>query len=148
MRLREDRWNKEEKKALKTEIEKLQKQQFILRMKTIGRVIVHYKKDQHLKPGDEDPNVKVDPHLDQVSKVAQRRAYREERESVAEQFYAKIRQILLGSDVMRLRAKLDLRKEMTRDFKDKYQRVAESYMKLKSDINVSRIQLKYIDSPR
>lgn len=90
-----------------------------------------------MKPGDEDPNVKVDPTLDQVSKVAQRRAYREERESVAEQFYAKIRQILLGSDVMRLRAKLDLRKEMTRDFKDKYQRVAEQYMKLKSDINVS-----------
>ena len=53
-------------------------------MKTIGRVIVHYKKDQHLKAGDEDPNVKVDPNLDQVSKVAQRRAYREERESVAE----------------------------------------------------------------
>ena len=48
---------------------------------------------------------------------------------------------------MRLRAKLDLRKEMTRDFKDKYQRVAEQYMKLKSDINVSRINRKYIDSP-
>ena len=40
---------------------------------------------------------------------------------------------------MKLRAKLELRKEMTRDFKDKYQRVAESYMKLKSDINVSQI---------
>jgi hypothetical protein len=30
---------------------------------------------------------------------------------------------------------------MTRDFKDKYQRVAEQYMKLKSDINVSGIHL-------
>jgi hypothetical protein len=40
MRQREDHWNKVEKKALKTEIEKLQKQQFILKMKTLGRVIV------------------------------------------------------------------------------------------------------------
>ena len=70
MRQREDHWNKVEKKALKTEIEKLQKQQFILKMKTLGRVIVQYKKDQHLKPSDEDPNVKIDPNLDQMSKIA------------------------------------------------------------------------------
>ena len=67
---REEKWKKEEKKAMKDEIEKLQKQQFILRMKTLGRVIVSYKKNHHLRPGDEDPNVKVDPNLDQMSKVA------------------------------------------------------------------------------
>ena len=67
---REEKWKKEEKKAMKDEIEKLQKQQFILRMKTLGRVIVSYKKNNHLRPGDEDPNVKVDPNLDQMSKVA------------------------------------------------------------------------------
>jgi len=55
-----------------------------------------------------------------MSKVAHRRAYREERESVADQFYSKVKQILLGSDIMRLRAKLDLRKEITSDYKDKY----------------------------
>jgi hypothetical protein len=37
---------------------------------------------------------------------------------------------------MRIRAKLDLRKEMTRDYKDKYQKVAEELIMLKGDINV------------
>jgi hypothetical protein len=49
-------------------------------MKTLGRVLAQYKKDQHLKPGMEDPNVKIDPNLDQMAKVALRRSYREERE--------------------------------------------------------------------
>jgi|LauGreDrversion4_2_1035121.scaffolds.fasta_scaffold38576_4 hypothetical protein len=39
-RHREEKWNKVEKKALNTEIEKLQKQQFILKMKALGHVIV------------------------------------------------------------------------------------------------------------
>lgn len=45
---------------------------------------MQYKKDQHLKPGMEDPNVKVDPNLELTQKVAIRRAYREEREAIAE----------------------------------------------------------------
>jgi hypothetical protein len=53
-------------------------------MKTLGHVLVQYKKDQHLKPGMEDPNVKVDPNLELTQKVAIRRAYREEREAIAE----------------------------------------------------------------
>ena len=44
-RVREEKWIKNEKKQMKQEIEKLQKQQFILRMRTLGRVIVQYKKD-------------------------------------------------------------------------------------------------------
>ena len=37
---------------------------------------------------------------------------------------------------MRLRAKLDLRKEITRDYKDKYQKVADELILLKKDVNV------------
>ena len=33
-------------------------------MKTLGHVIVQYKKDQHLKVGDEDPNAPIDTHVD------------------------------------------------------------------------------------
>jgi len=38
--------------------------------------------------------------------------------------------------MLRLRAKLDLRKEITRDYKDKYQKVSEELISLKNEINV------------
>lgn len=45
-----------------------------------------------------------------------------EREDVASQFFEKARQLLLGSDVARMQAKLDLRKEMMKDYKEKYEK--------------------------
>ena len=70
-----------------------------------------------------------------MAKIAQRRAYREEREAVAEDFIAKVRQVLMGNELARIRAKLELRKEITRDYRDKYQKVSEELLNIKSDIN-------------
>lgn len=117
---------------MKEELERLQQQQVILRLKALGRVIIQYKKKDIAE--DKAPlTLQPGQTLDQAQK--QKRAYREEREAIAEEFLANVKQILIGSDLVRLRARLDLRKEITRDFKDKYHRVSEELYKLKLDSN-------------
>jgi hypothetical protein len=49
----------------------------------------------------------------------------------------------MGSDIYRLRAKFDMRKEIVRDYKDKYHRVAEELLKIKLDANVSQIPILF-----
>jgi len=41
----------------------------------------------------------------------------------------------MGNELARIRAKLELRKEITRDYRDKYQKVSEELLNIKSDIN-------------
>jgi hypothetical protein len=43
--------------------------------------------------------------------------------------------LVLGSDVSRLQAKLDLRKEMMKDYKDKYEKTTQQLYDLKLQIN-------------
>jgi hypothetical protein len=41
---------------------------------------------------------------------------------VAEAFFVRVKQIILSSDVSRMQSKIDLRKEIMRDYKDKYEK--------------------------
>lgn len=60
-----------------------------------------------------------------------------EREDVANQFYERVRQLILGSDLQRMQAKLDLRKEMMKDYKEKYEKTTQQLYELKVQINES-----------
>jgi hypothetical protein len=83
-------------------------------------------------------------------KQRERKAFRMEREAVADQFYERVRQIVLSSDVSRMAAKLELRKEMMKDFKDKYEKaIYETFqIKLQNNVNLYLPSLIHIATNR
>ena len=99
------------------------KQKFIIRLQAIGKLMVKYRKEEWEGPA-------IDSSLPEAERKAlekkrEKKAFRLEREDVAHAFYERIRQLILGSDIQRLRAKLDLRKEMMKDYKEKYEKVMQ-----------------------
>lgn len=70
-----------------------------------------------------------------AAKFKEKKNFRLEREDVANQFYERTRQLVLGSDVSRLQSKLDLRKEMMKDYKEKFEKSTQQLYELKLQIN-------------
>ena len=74
---------RKDKAKLKTEIEELQKQKFFLRMQGVGKVLVQYRKDEE-EGGGSPLDASASPSDKRAAeKLKQRKAFKFEREDVA-----------------------------------------------------------------
>lgn len=112
-------------------------------MQSIGRLLVQYKKEEEEGRYPQEVRESKDnrpfgmPELSEklAAKFREKKNFRLEREDVANQFYERTRQLVLGSDVSRLQSKLDLRKEMMKDYKEKFEKSTQQMYELKLQIN-------------
>ncbi|CDW79781.1 UNKNOWN [Stylonychia lemnae] len=102
--------HKKQKELMTSEIECLQKEVFILKLRVISKIIVKYKEDNHF-----------DEEHQQV-----------ERNKL---FYDKIRNLVLGSENSRLCALLELRRDMLKDYKEKHDHCAQELYALRLKVN-------------
>ena len=101
-------------------------------MKAMGRLLIKYRKDEEEGGKPKESEESLDPDdKKKAKKERERKAFRIEREDVANAFYERARQLMLGSDLSRLQAKLNLRKEMMKDYKDKYEKGSNELYELK-----------------
>ncbi len=88
-------------------------------MRAVTNVIIKYKRLEDI--GVETAERTLDEN-NLTQKQKEKRAFRLEKEAVAEAFFQRVKQLILSSDVSKLQAKLDLRKEMMQDYKEKYEK--------------------------
>lgn len=88
----------------------------MLKMRMISKILIKFKKDN--KISDEDS-------LDEKTKV----------------LYDKIRGLVLSSENSRLCALVELRKDMVKDYKEKYEKCAQELYDLKIKLNVIKFFL-------
>lgn len=114
-------------------------------MRAFGRLLVQYKKDEEEGGGGNSSPARnsdagdLSPADRKQKLLKERKVFRVEREDVANQFYERARQLLLGSDVSRMQAKMDLRKEMMKDYKYRHEKSMTQLYELKLQINVGPI---------
>lgn len=103
-------------------------------MRAVTTVVIKYKKLEDI--GIETlESTQAENQLSARQK--EKRAFRLEREAVADAFFERVRLLVLGSDVARLSAKLDLRKDMMSDYKDRFEKATFELFQLKISVNVS-----------
>ena len=105
-------------------------------MKAFGRLLIKYRKEEEEGGKSKEQEDILDPaEKKKAKKEREKKAFRMEREDVANAFYERARQLIMGSDLSRLQAKLNLRKEMMRDYKDKFEKASSELNELKIQIN-------------
>ena len=118
---------------MKEEIARAQKQLFWVRMRAVTNVVIKYKRLEDI--GVETLESTLDEQ-NLTQKQKEKRAFRLEKEAVAEAFFERVKILVLSSDVSRMQAKLDLRKEIMSDYKEKYEKAVFELFQLKVSVNV------------
>eukprot|EP00347_Sterkiella_histriomuscorum_P000998 403373728 len=98
------------KDLLQKDCDSLQREVFILKLRMISKIVIKYKEDNKLDSEDQQL----------------------ERNKL---FFDKIKNLVLGSENSRLCAMLDLRKDMMKNYKDKYEKCAQELYDLKLKVN-------------
>jgi len=103
----------------------------------MGRLLIKYRK-QEVELDESESRTTNGEELSpsRLKAAKEKKAFRAEREDVADQFYERARYLMICSDVGRLQVKCDFRKHLMKDFKDRYEKASQELLELKFQINV------------